>query len=66
MKRDDFSYLGGMDIQTIENLYVEYQKDPESVPIFSNLKGYTPEFLGEKQCSLKNIGNYNKKPLLRS
>jgi len=31
MIQDDFSYLGGMDIQTIESLYEEYQKDPESV-----------------------------------
>ncbi len=31
MIQDDFSYLGGMDIRTIESLYSAYQKDPESV-----------------------------------
>ena len=31
MIQDDFSYLGGMDIQAIDNLYSAYQKDPESV-----------------------------------
>ena len=31
MKPDDFSYLGNIDIQTIENIYQEYLKDPEKV-----------------------------------
>lgn len=31
MKRDDFSYLGNMDVQTVERLYKDYLNDPGSV-----------------------------------
>jgi len=31
MKQDDFSFLGNLDIETIEALYREFQKDPNSV-----------------------------------
>ena len=31
MKKDDFSFLGSLDIETIEGLYRDYQKDPGSV-----------------------------------
>lgn len=31
MKKDDFSFLGGLDIEAIEALYRDYQKDPGSV-----------------------------------
>jgi len=31
MKQDDFSYLGNIDIRTVENIYQEYLKDPGSV-----------------------------------
>ena len=31
MNKDDFSFLGSLDIETIEALYRDYQKDPGSV-----------------------------------
>jgi len=31
MKQDEFSFLGNLDIETIEALYRDYQKDPNSV-----------------------------------
>ncbi len=31
MKKDDFSFLGNLDIETIESLYRQFQKDPGSV-----------------------------------
>jgi 2-oxoglutarate dehydrogenase E1 component len=31
MKQDEFSFLGNLDIETIEALYRDYQKDPRSV-----------------------------------
>ena len=31
MKQDDYTFLGNIDIDTIESLYLDYRKDPESV-----------------------------------
>ena len=31
MKKDDFSFLGNLDIETVESLYRDFQKDPGSI-----------------------------------